>query len=240
MTDRVILRAAIPALNRGIRLGSLPGTALSPRVAPTRVSNLQDLDQALLDRIRAGDQGAFELLVRTHSLALLRFARAQLQDESDAEDVVHDVFVRLWGDRERMGGDRSVRAYLLAAVRNRVIDKLRRYKLERRWTQPMPSGEEGREGNPVAAIPDPVLESDPASLAELDAAIRLAVADLPERGRTAFLLCREEGLSYAEAAEVMGVSTGTVKTHMVRALAALRTALQPFLTLIIALPQFLR
>jgi RNA polymerase sigma-70 factor, ECF subfamily len=204
------------------------------------VTSTQDPDQALLDRIRGGDQHAFDSLVRAHSLALLRFARAQLQEESDAEDVVHDVFVRLWADRERLHVDRSVHAYLLAAVRNRVIDRLRRFRLERRWVQPMPVNGEGDDRGHPSAVHDPRAQSDPAALAELDAAIRRLVADLPERGRTAFLLCREQGLSYAEAAEVMGIGAGTVKTHMVRALAVLRSSLQPYLALLIALPPFLR
>ena len=201
---------------------------------------MRDPEQALLDRIRAGDQHAFDELVRTHSHALLRFANAQLQNESDAQDVVHDVFVRIWSERERLGGDRSIRAYLLAAVRNRVIDKLRRFRLERRWMQSLPTDDEGEEQYPASAAIDPGTESDPASLAELDLAIRRAVAALPERGRTAFFLCRDQGLSYAEAARIMGVEPGTVKTHMVRALASLRTTLQPFLALLVTLPPFLR
>jgi RNA polymerase sigma-70 factor (ECF subfamily) len=60
-------------------------------------------------------------------------------------------------------------------------------------------------------------------------AIREAIAQLPERSRAVFLLCRDQGLSYADAAEVLGISPVTVKSQMGRALASLRTSLAPFL-----------
>ena len=192
-------------------------------------------DQELFERLRAGSQEAFELLFRAHYPGLLRFACAQLRNRTDAEDAVHDVFLRIWRDRERLVDPGSVRAYLLAAMRNRVIDLLRRRTLQSRWMEPMTDGEDGRiDDRPqgLSAYDPAGSESDAASLAELDAAIRDAVARLPERCRTVFILCREEQLSYAEAAEVMGVSVSTVKTQMARALASLRSALGPYLPFI--------
>jgi RNA polymerase sigma-70 factor, ECF subfamily len=199
-----------------------------------QVNPLQPADQELLERIRAGDREAFERLFRTHYTGLLRFARAQLGEPADAEDVVHDVFLRLWRERTRLGGDRSLRTYLLSAVRNRVIDLVRHRLVERRWVQ-AEAGRGASGWNIPANCPDtPTLDADAAALAELDDAIRRAVAALPERCRTAFLLCREQELSYAEAAEVMKVSPATVKTQMARALASLRLALEPYLSILLA------
>lgn len=207
----------------------------------TDVSTLNLPEQELLDRVRSGDRDAFELLFRTHYPSLLRFAHAQLRGDVDAEDVVHDVFLRLWSERTRLGPVRSLRSYLLTSVRHRVIDLIRHRKVEQRLivgsTDERPGANNGLS---VADIQSTHSESDAAALAELDEAIRRGVAALPERCRMAFLLCREQGLSYAEAAEVMGVSPATVKTQMARALASLRTAVDPYLAVLLAVSPFLR
>jgi RNA polymerase sigma-70 factor, ECF subfamily len=182
----------------------------------------------------AADRTAFEALFRAHYEGLLRFVVAHLDDRGAAEDVVHDVFLRLWSDRDRLRSHDSPRSYLLAAVRNRIIDQHRRRALERRWIVALPTDAEAEsEAARVQETADRTEPSDPASVAQLEERIRRAVAELPERCRTAFLLCREQELSYAEAAEVMGVSPATVKTQMARALAAMRAALAPFLLVLL-------
>ena len=184
-----------------------------------------------LERLREGDWEAFRVIFEAHYPRLIRLARSLLRDSTDAEDIVQDVFLRIWRDRGRLVIQKSLRTYLLAAVRNRVLDHLRGRTVERRWVDPMPeTGEpqgirhQGSGGG-----------SDPATLAELEEAYRRAIAALPERCRTTFLLCRGEGLSYADTADVMGVSLGTVRTQMGRALGALRVSLEPFLTLLLVL-----
>jgi RNA polymerase sigma-70 factor, ECF subfamily len=194
-----------------------------------------DSDRGLWDRLRKGDQQAFECIFREHYPALIRFAKLQVRERSEAEDIVHDVFLRIWRDRERLGESSSPRAYLLRAVRNRAIDVLRHRKLVRRWFEPL---EQGSRGDAIANLRDGKAQGDAASLAELDAAIREAVADLPERCRTAFLLCRDQGLSYSDAARVMKVSPATVKTQMARALASLKEALARFLVPLVAMSFF--
>ena len=192
-------------------------------------------DQALLKGIRAGEHDAFELLFRAHYADLVRFARAQVTDLAEAEDIVHDVFLHLWETRANIGGDRALRTYLLAAVRNRSIDHLRRRALQARWIRPAAPR---YSDNPRVVdwdAPSREAESDPAELEELARAIESAVANLPERCRTAFLLCRDHDLTYAQAAEVMGVTPATIKTQVARALCALRQALAPLLTLLVPL-----
>ena len=208
------------------------GNATPPGALP-RVSNPPPSDQQLLERLREGDEQAFELIFRSYHPGLLRFARAHLGDRGEAEDVVHDVFLRVWRERERIGGDRSLRVYLLAAVRNRVIDVVRHRAVRQRWVRE-DAGDDGDGGGGVPGVRAPALASEAVELGELDAAIRRAVAALPERCRTAFLLCKEQELTYAQAAEVMGVSPATVKTQIARALAALRVSLEPFLAVVVA------
>lgn len=202
-------------------------------------------ESEVLDRIRAGDPRAFEKLFRDHYPELVRFARASLGDEAEAEDAVHDVFLRIWRNRADLEVERSFRVFLFAATRNRTIDIRRHRGVAARHIEPERAwGDRAGDGDavtePAAAAPD----IDPErllELAELDAAIRQAIHDLPERGRTAFVLCREQEMTYAEAAAVMGVSPATVKTHVARALAAIRLAARPFLlALLVALSRIVR
>lgn len=202
---------------------------------------MKPTDQQLLTRIRAGDRAAFEQLFRTTYPGLLRFANAQLGNRAEAEDVVQDVFVRVWNRREQLPSAVAPRSYLLAAVRNRVIDRVRRRALERRWLEPLVEPEApGSKHNTPYTLASRRVESDAAELAELHGAIRHAIAALPERCRTAFLLCRDQELSYAEAAEVMGVTPATVKTQVARALASLRNTLRPFLLVLLTASSWVR
>src|SRR5262245_52341233 len=73
-------------------------------------------------RIAAGDQTAFEELFRAHYRPLCAFARQYVKDAEKAEDLVQDLFFRLWQDREKLRVTMSVKAYLFASVRNRCLN----------------------------------------------------------------------------------------------------------------------
>jgi RNA polymerase sigma-70 factor, ECF subfamily len=199
-----------------------------------------DTPEQLTECIRNGDARAFESLFRAQFAPLLRFAAGQVGSRAEAEDVVQEVLLRVWRDRERIMADRPVKSYLFTAVRNEVIDRARRQKRERKWEGAPPGGEERAAIMRPEDAADPSSSTDPAELSELEEAVRAAVASLPERCRTAFLLCREKGLTYAEAAEVMGIAPGTVRIQMSRALAALRFSLRPFLSIVLGLSTLMR
>ena len=196
----------------------------------------RESDQHLLEQLRSGDPRAFEALFRRHYADLLRFARAQLGSHEEAEDVVHDVFLRVWEGREALGGERSLGTYLLVSVRNRAIDRVRRRVWHSRWPDTAEGGGDCEAIVRALDVGAPTFDSDPASVAELQRAILRALDDLPERCRTAFLLCRDQDLTYSEAAAIMGVGPATVKTQVARALAALRHSLAPFLSLLLLSP----
>jgi RNA polymerase sigma-70 factor, ECF subfamily len=169
-------------------------------------------------RIRLGDVDAFEELFRLHHAELVRFATAQLHDRAAAEDVVQDVFASLWTGRSGWVVTTTVRAYLYGAVRNRAINHHRR------------SGREVRDQTVLELTQDDAAgpEAD-LDMEELLSAIRDARAALPERRRQVYDLCRVEGMTYEEAAEVMGVSVNTIRTQIMAAMHFLRDRLRPFL-----------
>lgn len=175
-------------------------------------------------RIRRGDAAAFEAIFRAHYATLCRYARGYRLSREAAEDLVQDVFLRVWDARADWAPAGSVAAYLHAAVRNRALDYARHDAVHERWRRHAADDDVVALAavRPVADPADAALE-----LAELDAVLGRAVARLPDRCRQTFLLCRASELSYAEIAAVMNVSVKTVKEQMARALRVLRAAVEP-------------
>jgi len=173
-----------------------------------------DADRALVERIRSDDEAAYERLLRAYWAPLVHFARRALPAADDPQDVVQDVFVRLWRRRSELKLEGSVRALLFTMVRNAALDELRRH---------------GRRDRAAAAYDGPAsagLPSQTTAADELAQAARAAVAALPQKRQAVFRLVREEGLSYNEVAEIMTLSPQTVANHMSLAMADLRRALR--------------
>lgn len=194
-------------------------TAPSPRWPPPR-ARIRDAvsEPDLLARLRQGDSGAFDQLFREHYAALVAHAARLLHERATAEDLVQEVMLELWRRRAALTRDESLRAYLYRATRNRALNHLRHQRVERRLA-------------PYAAAPAAQEPAAPAQLAEaeIDAAVRAAVASLPARCREVFELSRGEGLRYAEIAQVLGISVKTVEAQMGKALRVLRDRLAPWL-----------
>ena len=166
-----------------------------------------DPDPRTLTRARQGDLGAFEDLVRAYQADVFRFAWHLTRDRTMAEDVTQDAFLRAFRFIRSYRGDSKFSSWLFRIARNCAMDAMRRQKS-------LLSRHE-RQGEVALAITDPVAR------AELDAAL----AAVSEDHRQPFLLIEVFGLSYQEAADVLGVRVGTVKSRMHRARAALCRAL---------------
>lgn len=180
-------------------------------------------ERPFVERVRAGDPLAFERLFRRYYPALCAFAARAVASEAVAEDIVQDVFRRIWERRESWTVETTVSAYLYRATRNGVFDYGKHERVVTRW-----------EEMAVAATKHdgPVLEPPPDEMVyatELAAAIEDAAQGLPERCRQVFFLKWTHGLTYAEIADAMGISPKTVEMQMTKAYRALRERLQAFL-----------
>jgi RNA polymerase sigma-70 factor (ECF subfamily) len=156
--------------------------------------------------------GPLRRLFDAHFEELRRFCGRLTGDSEAADDLVQAVFVRVWERRELLPLDRVTRAYLYRSARNAVISWHRGRKV-------VPLRLEADVAD-ARAYGDAVLEEKQAR-----GAVARAVDALPSRCREAFLLVREQGMSYREAADVLGVSPKTVDAHLVQAMRALRSAL---------------
>jgi RNA polymerase sigma-70 factor (ECF subfamily) len=175
-------------------------------------------DRALLERLRAGEQQAFEAIFRAHYAQLVGVAEAILRGRAQAEDAAQDVMLELWRRRQEIVLTTSLRAYLVRATRNRALNQIRhRRTIERARLDAV---------GPTAA---PAADQDLAEQ-ELLAAAERAVRDLPERCREVFELSRVHGLTYGEIAQVLSISVKTVETQMGKAIRVMRDRLAAWLS----------
>ncbi len=148
---------------------------------------------------------------------LLAFAERFVGDAARAEELLQDLFFELWRDRAGWAVQSSVSAYLYAAVRNRALNVRRRDVVEAEWAV-----DEAHE--PVRALHAAPVPADVAlAQADLTAQLRSAVSRLPERCRLIMQMRWHGGLSYAEIAEVLGISLKGVENQLARGLRALRS-----------------
>jgi RNA polymerase sigma-70 factor (ECF subfamily) len=175
-------------------------------------------DRELLERLRHGDEQAFDSIFRAWYAPLVRMAESVLRRRAVAEEIAQDVMLEMWKRRERLAPDSSIRAYLFQATRNRALNHLRHVRVEER--------DEAHVEPPSPAGPatDALVVED-----EISSALRRAVVGLPPRCREVFELSRTHGLSNYEIAHTLGVSVKAVEAQMGKALRTLREELAPWL-----------
>jgi RNA polymerase sigma-70 factor, ECF subfamily len=172
-----------------------------------------------LQRLRSGDLRALDAILAEYWSAVERYAARMLDDRDAGQDIALETFIRLWTHATDWRVQ-SLRGLVFRIARNLCIDEQRRRGAEQRAL--------AREAT-VAAVnaapaPDEMLERDNV-VSEVDEAIQ----SLPDRRREAFTLVHLNGLSYREAARIMGLSVKTVSNHLGAALAQLRERLRPTL-----------
>jgi RNA polymerase sigma-70 factor (sigma-E family) len=158
------------------------------------------------------DPGELLAVYQDHYDSLVRLASLLLDDLSACEDVVQDAFVKTFLARSRLREAEKLPAYLRSAVLNGARSRLRRRQTARRHLT-------------IAPDPQPSAELD-ALLHDDQAAVLAAVRSLPDRQRDALILRYWSGLGEAEIAEILHISTGTVKTHVKRGLDTLARTLE--------------
>jgi RNA polymerase sigma-70 factor (ECF subfamily) len=169
--------------------------------------------------MRLGDERALEQIFRAYYEGLVGFVRRYVKTTEIAEELVQDLFLKMWSRRGSLGEIDSVKTYLFRAARNTALNHLRRRKLEHEWLE--------KEGTTITE--EQTQEGDETvAESELASAVRAAVDRLPPRCREVFMLSRDGGLTYGEIAKSLGISIKTVETQMGRALKALRESLKAY------------
>ncbi len=162
-------------------------------------------NQYLTERLISGDCKAYDLLMNSYYQLLCVYAQSLCHDHAMAEDIVQNVFVKIWVKRKKINPDLSIKSFLYKSVYNEFIDQYRKNKpvlyLEKKYFEAIDVAVE--------------METE-----ELDALIKLMNAEidnLPSKCKEIFLLNKKEGLTHTEISEYLHISIKTVEGHITRA-----------------------
>jgi RNA polymerase sigma-70 factor, ECF subfamily len=181
-----------------------------------------DDDTELIGRARSGDDGAVSELYRRHERRVYNLALRTIGNPWDAADVAQETFIKAFRNLDSFKGEARFGTWLHRIAVNAAYDHLRRHKPE-----PMDSeiiDDLSGPGGPAAVVATGRHGIDPA-VDGLSEPLRNALMGLDEGFRFAVVLCDLLGFPYLEAAEILGVQEGTIKSRIFRAREALATAL---------------
>ena len=172
-------------------------------------------ESEIIGRIRQGDKKEFESLFRSSYVSLVRYARTLIKDHDTAEEIVQDLFYRIWKDRDKIRIESSLNGYLFRAVHNSCLHHIEHSRVVEKHAEEMAYRSNDNPENP----------SDILNYKELQDRIAKILEKLPERCGRIFYMNRFEGLRYNEIAEKLSVSVKTVEANMGRALKEFRKEL---------------
>lgn len=168
-------------------------------------------DSRLIALLREGDPLSFEILFQKYYVRFYNFVFNLTKSSQAAEDIIQNVFMKIWINRASLRPDQSIHNYIYVLSKREMLNHIRDRKayvqVERLVMTEQPSEE----------VTDQSL-----ALKELDERIRRFIADMPEQRRKVFLLSRYRGLTNKEIAEMMGLSVRTVDRHINLALTSLK------------------
>ena len=184
-------------------------------------------DLRWMERIKTGDEDAFREFIEAHQHRIIGTVTKMLGDESDAEDIAQQVFVRVWKSAPRWQPTAKVTTWLYKITRNLVFNEVRRRK-----RHPVESLDAALhdDDNPQQFADTGAKPADTALLdEEMQAAIQRAIDELPEVQRLAIILRRYDDVPYEEIGEILDLSVPAVKSVLFRARTDLREKLRRYL-----------
>ena len=181
------------------------------------------LEQQWVRRVREkGDRTAFKKIFRSYYKRLHGFAYTFVECRQEAEDVVQSVFLNIWARRDDWNPAGELKSYLFKAVKNEALNVIRHQKVV-----------DDAEDEVIRTFRElkKTRRDEDYETRQLRRDIEKAIDRLPPRCRQIFLLNRKSGLTYAEIADFLDLSVGTVNTQMGRALRSLRDYLSDYLSM---------
>jgi len=174
-------------------------------------------EKILFERIKKSDEKAFEILFHKYYGYLCLYAVKIIKDDTSAEEIVQDFFVKLWEKREQLNVETSLKNYLFRSVKNLCINYIQHNKIKIRHAENILSEVESN-------------FSDDSNYLEIDLSEKIeeSINSLPEKRKEIFILSRKEGLKYHEIAQKLNISIKTVETQMSLAIKTLRDKLKNY------------
>ncbi len=177
----------------------------------------QSEEKHLFDRIKKGEEKAFETFFHKYYGHLCLYATRIINNDSAAEEIVQDFFVKIWEKRVQLNIETSVKHYLFRSVKNLCINYIQRNKTKLRYAQKV-----------ISEVENNYSDDNSFPEIELYQKIEESINSLPEKRKEIFRLSRQEGLKYREIAEKLNISIKTVETQMSLAIKTLRDKLKNY------------
>jgi len=168
-------------------------------------------NESLIENLKKGEEDAFVYLMKTYHNKLCVYAKGLTKDYYTAQDIVQNVFLRIWEQRKKLNSGYNINNLLHRSVYNEFIDHYRKVK----FFTPL---EEEHIKQLKAIIPyDSTME-----IAELIELVKKEIENLPPKCKSVFTLGKLEGLTYVEISEIKNITVRTVEMHMGRAFEIIR------------------
>ena len=186
--------------------------------------NIELDDRRLVERLQAGDESAYRLLVAHYKQRLFKLAYGIVQEEEEALDIVQDVFIKAFENIGRFRGQAKLSTWMHRITVNQCLNWKRRWKRRFRWHHKPLEREDGSEYPELKSeryTPDQLHDEK-----QLARAFERALRALPEHARTVYVLRETEGLTYNEISQVLGIKRGTVSSRLFHARERLKNDLE--------------
>ena len=174
-------------------------------------------DEILMVSLSEGSQQAFSTLYLKYHDGLFRYLLKFTKNHALTEDLVQDIFIKIWERRNKIEIKSSFASYLFRFARNTAVNQLRRLALHQNY-------QEEALHRMSMGLNEEVL-MDNFQWREYQNVLDKALSELTPSRREAFVLCREQGLSYEEAASKMGISKNTLKEHLTQSVKKIKSYL---------------
>lgn len=174
-------------------------------------------DQTLVIQLKGGSQLAFKQLFDRYTPRIYRFAISYLKSDPDAEELVQDVFLKLWEKRETLDESQNIRAYIFKIAINSIYNLSKRKNYKQVYNEFVKNNfTQGNEFTWNEVVYNELVDS-----------LNLHIDKMPAQRRDIFLMSRKDGLSNQEIAKNLNISLRTVENQIYRSVSYLREQLKP-------------
>ena len=170
-------------------------------------------DHALFHLIAGDNEAAFAELFRRYDRRIYPFVLKMIKSEAQAEEITQEIFIKIWRYRDKLIPIDQPEASIFTIAARHTLDQIRKRLNENKMLQRLSATMAPAHNDTEEAL----------LLRDKEALVQQAIELLPPQQKTVYLLSRQQGLSYEEISQEMGISVNTVRNHLVKALQSLRT-----------------
>jgi len=167
----------------------------------------EHIDRLLVRRLKNGDEQAFQAVFDFFGENLFHFACSYLKNAASAEEIVQEVFLRIWEIREDIDEEKSFKSFLYRITVNKLLNHLKRQVVRQKYEAYLSGDDQSFYESPEATL----------HFSELEEKVSLLIKKLPEQQKNIFKMSRLDGMSNPEIAETLGLSIRTVENQVYRA-----------------------